>query len=94
MRLVQYQRSSLRVLKQFFKVFSPLCLGLLVSFSLLGALSAESASCDRAYPTVCIPSPPPDLNCSDIQFRNFTVLPSDPHRFDRDRNGIGCESKG
>ncbi len=48
-------------------------------------------NCDPAYPTVCIPSPPPDLNCPDIGHRNFTVLPPDPHRFDGDGDGIGCE---
>ena len=48
--------------------------------------------CDSAYPTVCIPSPPPDLNCGDIQHRRFTVLATDPHRFDGDKDGIGCES--
>ncbi|WP_242822380.1 thermonuclease family protein [Thermaerobacter marianensis] len=49
--------------------------------------------CDPSYPDVCIPSPPPDLDCGDIPYRNFRVLPPDPHRFDgRDRDGIGCES--
>jgi micrococcal nuclease len=48
--------------------------------------------CDPAYPTVCIPPLPPDLSCKDIpQFKNFTVLPPDPHRFDGDGNGVGCE---
>ncbi len=48
--------------------------------------------CDPAYPDVCIPPSPPDLDCRDIPYRNFRVLPPDPHRFDRDRDGIGCES--
>ncbi len=48
--------------------------------------------CDPAYPDVCIPSPPPDLDCADIPYRNFLVLPPDPHRFDGDGDGIGCES--
>jgi micrococcal nuclease len=47
--------------------------------------------CDAAYPGVCIPPPPPDLDCGDISYRRFTVLPPDPHRFDGDGNGIGCE---
>lgn len=51
-----------------------------------------TSDCDTAYPTVCIPSPPPDLNCGDIQHRKFTVLAADPHRFDGDKDGIGCES--
>ena len=48
--------------------------------------------CDPSYPTVCIPSPPPDLNCGDIPHRNFTVIGADPHRFDGDNDGIGCET--
>lgn len=48
--------------------------------------------CDPAYPTVCIPSPPPDLDCSEIRYRDFKVLPPDPDHFDSDGDGIGCES--
>lgn len=50
------------------------------------------ANCSLAYPTVCIPPPPPDLDCKDITPRRFRVLPPDPHRFDSDGDGIGCES--
>ena len=49
-------------------------------------------NCDPAYPDFCIPPPPPDLNCSDIPQKNFTVLPPDPHGFDGDKNGFGCET--
>jgi micrococcal nuclease len=48
--------------------------------------------CDSSYLTVCIPSPPPDLDCGDIQHRRFNVEPPDPHGFDRDGDGVGCES--
>ncbi len=48
--------------------------------------------CDPAYPTVCLPSPPPDLNSDDIAYQNFRVLPPDPHHFDGDRDGVGCET--
>jgi micrococcal nuclease len=48
-------------------------------------------ACDPSYPDVCIPPPPPDLDCRDIPWRRFRVLPPDPHGFDRDRDGIGCE---
>ncbi|MEE9173455.1 MAG: thermonuclease family protein [Thermoplasmata archaeon] len=48
--------------------------------------------CDPAYPDVCIPSPPPDLDCGDIPYRNFRVFPPDPHHFDGDGDGIGCET--
>lgn len=50
------------------------------------------SNCDPSYPTVCIPPPPPDLDCGDIPYRNFTVLPPDPHGFDSDGDGIGCET--
>jgi micrococcal nuclease len=53
---------------------------------------APGGNCDPAYPTVCIPSPPPDLDCGQIPFRRFQVLPPDPHNFDGDHDGIGCES--
>lgn len=51
----------------------------------------DPATCDPSYPSVCIPPPPPDLNCGDIPYRRFTVLPPDPHNFDSDNDGIGCE---
>lgn len=51
-----------------------------------------SRNCDAAYPTVCIPSPPPDLDCGDIPYRRFTVRAPDPHGFDGDHDGIGCET--
>ena len=47
--------------------------------------------CDPSYPDFCIPPPPPDLDCDDVNGINFTVRGSDPHDFDRDGNGIGCE---
>jgi endonuclease YncB( thermonuclease family) len=50
-----------------------------------------SGNCSPAYPTVCIPPPPPDLDCRQIPFRRFEVLPPDPHRFDPESDGIGCE---
>ena len=53
--------------------------------------AVAGGGCDAAYPDVCIPAPPPDLNCGDIQHRRFTVLSPDPHRFDGDKDGVGCE---
>lgn len=50
-----------------------------------------TSRCDPSYPDVCIPPPPPDLDCNDIPHRRFRVLPPDPHRFDNDHDGIGCE---
>lgn len=54
--------------------------------------TTQSASCDPAYPDFCIPSPPPDLDCKDIAEKKFTVIGSDPHGFDGDGDGVGCES--
>ncbi|MBD2115169.1 MULTISPECIES: hypothetical protein [Cyanophyceae] len=54
---------------------------------------AAEADCDPAYPDVCIPSPPPDLDCGDITHRNFTVTGDDPHGFDGDSDGMGCEAR-
>lgn len=48
--------------------------------------------CHASYPTVCIPPPPPDLDCKHISYRRFKVLPPDPHNFDSDHDGIGCET--
>ena len=53
--------------------------------------AAAGGNCSAAYPDFCIPPPPPDLDCADAGGRGFTVLPPDPHRFDADRDGIGCE---
>ena len=56
------------------------------------AATVRGTECSPAYPGVCIPPPPPDLDCGDIPYRRFSVLPPDPHHFDGDNNGIGCES--
>jgi micrococcal nuclease len=50
-----------------------------------------SGRCDPSYPDVCIPPPPPDLDCADIPYKNFRVVGADPHHFDGDHDGIGCE---
>ena len=50
------------------------------------------ANCHPSYPDVCIPPPPPDLDCPQIPYRNIRVLPPDPHRLDgNDNDGVGCE---
>ncbi len=48
-------------------------------------------NCDPSYPDVCIPPPPPDLDCSDVKYRYFTVKPPDPHNFDGNHDGVACE---
>ena len=52
----------------------------------------QTQNCDSSYPDFCIPTFPPDLDCGDISQKRFTVLQPDPHRFDADKDGIGCES--
>ena len=47
--------------------------------------------CDGDYPDICITPSSDDLDCSDIPYENFKVSPPDPHNFDLDKNGIGCE---
>jgi hypothetical protein len=55
------------------------------------APAASTGACDPSYPTVCIPPPPPDLDCADVRYRGFVVRGADPHRFDGNHDGVGCE---
>ena len=55
-------------------------------------VAPTASNCHPSYPDVCIPYPPPDLDCKDIPYRYFRVVGSDPHRFDGDNDGWGCES--
>jgi hypothetical protein len=80
-------------------IISLLAIMLLTSlqFMFLSSVQAKSqkneSDCDSSYPAICILSPPPNLNCNDISDKNFEVLPSDSHGFDRDdEDSIGCES--
>jgi micrococcal nuclease len=57
------------------------------------SLPASGEGCDPSYPDVCISPPPPDLDCGDIAHRRFRVEGGDPHRFDGDHDGIGCEGQ-
>lgn len=52
---------------------------------------SPNGSCSPLYPDICIPSPPPVLNCNDILARNFRIIGLDLHNFDGDNDGIGCE---
>jgi micrococcal nuclease len=53
---------------------------------------AGGGACDPSYPDVCIPPAPPDLDCGQIAYENFRVVGADPHRFDGNHDGMGCES--
>jgi hypothetical protein len=55
-------------------------------------LQPSPQTCDPSYPDVCIPPPPPVLACTEIPFRNFRVTGADPHGYDSDGNGLGCET--
>jgi micrococcal nuclease len=58
-----------------------------------GQPATTSSRCDPSYPDVCIPPPPPDLDCADVG-RKVRVAGADPHRLDGDGDGWGCESYG
>ena len=52
-----------------------------------------SSNCDfSSYPDFCVPPPPPNLNCDDVEGQDFKVFPPDSHGFDRDKDGEGCET--
>ncbi len=55
---------------------------------------APPASCDPAYPDVCITpyAEAGDLDCGDVPHRRFAVRAPDPHGFDGNNDGVGCES--
>lgn len=54
------------------------------------SIDAQSI-CHPAYPDLCIPPSPPDLNCVEIDERNFRAFQPDPHDLDEDDDGIACE---
>jgi hypothetical protein len=55
-------------------------------------IQPQETGCDLSYPTLCIPPNSPDLDCNQISETNFKVYQPDPHGFDGDKDGIGCES--
>jgi hypothetical protein len=56
--------------------------------------NGNGGNCDLSYPGVCIPRYPPDLDCGEVRYTDFKVLPPDRHDFDREGNGIGCQTNG
>jgi hypothetical protein len=56
------------------------------------SVSKDTPSCDPSYPDFCIPPYSADLDCGQIPYIDFKVIQPDPHGFDRDNDGIGCES--
>ena len=64
----------------------------LIKEGILVIPAEQTQNCDSSYPDVCIAPYPPDLDCGEIGYANFRVVGDDPHGFDRDNDGIGCES--
>src|SRR5690606_16357599 len=53
--------------------------------------TSAGPECDPSYPDVCIAPAPPDFDCGEIPYQQFRVIGADPHGFDGDGDGIGCE---
>lgn len=55
--------------------------------------SVGAQSCDTSYPDFCIQPvwEVGDLDCAQVGGSWFTVYQPDPHGFDADYDGIGCE---
>jgi micrococcal nuclease len=51
--------------------------------------------CDPSYAGACVPPYPPDLDCGDVRAAGLAlpvrVVGGDPHGFDGDDDGFGCE---
>lgn len=59
------------------------------------AATSAGDDCDSSYPDLCVPRYPPDLDCSWVYARgesHITVRGADPHGFDGNNDGVGCES--
>ncbi len=74
-------------------------LGLVLGGAMLGgaalnAAPASAQSCDPSYPDFCIQPAYEvgDLDCYQVAAAWFTVYAPDPHGFDADYDGYGCES--
>lgn len=58
------------------------------------AATSAAEDCDASYPDLCVPRYPPDLDCSWVYDRgesHITVRGADPHGFDGNDDGVGCE---
>ncbi len=51
---------------------------------------APGGDCDPNYGGACVPVVPYDLDCADVDGSVY-VLGTDPHGFDGDGDGVGCE---
>ena len=62
----------------------------IAELTLVGTYTKPTPVCDQNY-SGCVPVVSYDLDCVDIG-HSVTVYGNDPHGFDRDRDGYGCES--
>ena len=72
----------------------PATTGVTVTYDLVTSPKSSIAKCDPNYQG-CIPPYPPDLDCTDIKrlgLAPIRVTGKDVHKFDRDGDGIGCDS--
>ena len=57
-----------------------------------GSAGNMSIPCDPSYPDFCVTTYSANLTCTDIPYRNFTVLAPDTFGLDSDGDGFGCEN--
>ena len=57
-----------------------------------GSAGNMSNLCDTSYPDFCVTTYSANLTCTDIPYRNFTVLAPDTFGLDSDGDGFGCEN--
>jgi hypothetical protein len=55
-------------------------------------VASPEGECDPSYPDVYASPHYPNLNCDDVPYGNIKVEGDDPHGFDREGDGVGCES--
>lgn len=55
------------------------------------AICPAPHGCDPNYPTIALDWVEYDLDCPDLNVRRFATSIHDPHGFDGDGDGIGCE---
>jgi hypothetical protein len=57
-----------------------------------GSAGNMTNPCDPSYPDFCVTTYSANLTCTDIPYRNFTVLAPDTFGLDSDGDGFGCEN--
>lgn len=57
-----------------------------------GSAVNMSNPCDPSYPDFCVTTYSANLTCTDIPYRNFTVLAPDTFGLDSDGDDFGCEN--